>query len=133
MKLFRLYLGAAKCIISTAQQARPNVIGHKEPFKKKQKVTFKYCLIHDLHNVLVSVMTRYIYIELHQKYWMKTLSNKYLPWLNWSETKAKSTRPNFNDNVNSSLSRKYGMNMPKRGSRNYHNSHPKNMFLWKKN
>lgn len=27
----QVYLGAAKCIISTAQQARPNVIGHKEP------------------------------------------------------------------------------------------------------
>lgn len=38
--LFRMYLGAAKCIISTAQQARPNVIGHKEPFKK-HKVTFR--------------------------------------------------------------------------------------------
>ena len=29
------YLGAAKCIISTAQHARPNVIGHKEPCQKK--------------------------------------------------------------------------------------------------
>jgi len=25
------YLGAAKCIISTAQQARPNVMGHRDP------------------------------------------------------------------------------------------------------
>ena len=34
--LLFLYLGAAKCIISTAQQARPNVIGHKEPWKQKK-------------------------------------------------------------------------------------------------
>jgi len=26
------YLGAAACIISTAQHARPNVIGQREPF-----------------------------------------------------------------------------------------------------
>ena len=29
------YLGAAKCIISTAQQARPNVIGHMDPCKQE--------------------------------------------------------------------------------------------------
>ena len=27
------YLGAANCIISTAQHARPNCIGHIEPYK----------------------------------------------------------------------------------------------------
>ena len=33
--ILKPYLGAAKCIISTAQHAKPNVIGHKEPCQKK--------------------------------------------------------------------------------------------------
>ena len=31
------YLGAANCIISTAQHARPNCIGHIEPYKYETK------------------------------------------------------------------------------------------------
>ena len=32
------YLGAAMCIISTAQQANPKVRGHREPFLEGEKI-----------------------------------------------------------------------------------------------
>ena len=35
--LIIFYLGAANCIISTAQHARPNCIGHIEPYKYETK------------------------------------------------------------------------------------------------
>ena len=36
-KCMHTYLGAANCIISTAQQAKPNVIGHIEDYDNKDK------------------------------------------------------------------------------------------------
>ena len=35
-----IYLGAAKCIISIAQHARPNIIGHNEPYNLWRTLTF---------------------------------------------------------------------------------------------
>ena len=35
------YLGAAMCIISTAQHANPNVRGHKEPFLRRKVLYLK--------------------------------------------------------------------------------------------
>ena len=45
------YRGPAKCIISTAQHARPNVIGHNELYKKREKRAGYY---YGEHNAILS-------------------------------------------------------------------------------